>query len=414
MGEENKTLGIFEGYGIELEYMIVKQDTLAVMPVTDKVIQQVTGEITGDAELDDMGWSNELVLHVIEVKTNGPSKELNHLPERFYAQVKHINQILQEMGGKLMPTAMHPWMNPYEEMRLWPHDNSPIYDAYNRIFDCRGHGWANLQSMHINLPFKNDEEFAKLHAAVRLILPILPAIAASSPIVEGARAECHDQRLEVYRNNQSKVPSIAGKVIPEAVFSKEEYYNHIFAPLYKDIAQYDPDGILQDEWLNSRGAIARFDRNTIEIRLIDIQECPKADLAIAALVVEVLKALVNEKWCPLQKQKEQKEEDLAYILLDCIRVGEKASIHDDDYLELFGLTGNELTAKDLWAYLIKELMHGKNEQWQETLQFIIDSGTLSTRIVAALKNDLSADNLHAIYERLCDCLAENKMFTPNV
>jgi glutamate---cysteine ligase / carboxylate-amine ligase len=186
MGEDSKTLGIFEGYGIELEYMIVNQQTLAVMPVTDKVIQEVTGEITGDAELGDMGWSNELVLHVIEIKTNGPSKKLSHLPTKFHDQVKHINDILKGMGGKLMPTAMHPWMNPYEEMKLWPHDNSPIYDAYNRIFDCRGHGWANLQSMHINLPFKDDEEFGKLHAAVRLVLPIFAAIAASSPIVEGA------------------------------------------------------------------------------------------------------------------------------------------------------------------------------------------------------------------------------------
>ncbi len=414
MGEEIIKLGIFEGYGIELEYMIVKQDSLAVMPVTDKVIEQVTGEITGDAELDDMGWSNELVLHVIEVKTNGPSKELLHLPERFHAQVKHINEILQNMGGKLMPTAMHPWMNPYEEMKLWPHDNSPIYDAYNRIFDCRGHGWANLQSMHINLPFKDDEEFGKLHAAVRLILPILPSIAASSPIVEGKKADCHDQRLEVYRHNQAKVPSIAGKVIPEAVFSKEEYYNHIFIPLYKDIEPYDPDGILQDEWLNSRGAIARFDRNTIEIRLIDLQECPKADLAIAALVVEVLKALVSEKWSPLDDQKNQKEEDLAYILLDCIRVGEKASIHDASYLQLFGLSGNELTAKDLWAYLVKELMVIENAQWKETLEFIIDSGTLSTRIMAALKTDFAPQSLHNVYNRLCECLAENKMFTPGV
>ncbi|MGZ5304588.1 MAG: glutamate--cysteine ligase, partial [Bacteroidia bacterium] len=188
---------------------------------------------------------------------------------------------------------------------------------------------------------------------------------------------------------------------------------HIFAPLYKDIAPYDPEGILQDEWLNSRGAIARFDRNTIEIRLIDIQECPQADLAIAALVVEVIKALVSEKWSTLQEQKTQKEEDLAYILLDCIRVGEKASIHDIDYLQLFGLSGNELTAKDLWAYLVKELMTGEHERWKKTLEFIIDSGTLSTRIMVALDSDLSAKNLHAVYNQLCECLDENKMFSPN-
>ena len=56
-----------------------------------------------------------------------------------------------------------------------------------------------------------------------------------------------------------------------------------------DIAPLDPDGTLQHEWLNSRGAIARFDRNAIEIRVLDIQECPVADLAICFQVMSFLK-----------------------------------------------------------------------------------------------------------------------------
>jgi len=39
--------------------------------------------------------------------------------------------------------------------------------------------------------------------------------------------------------------------------------------------------VLQNEWLNSRGAIARFERDTIEIRVLDSQETPAAELAIA-------------------------------------------------------------------------------------------------------------------------------------
>jgi len=54
----------------------------------------------------------------------------------------------------------------------------------------------------------------------------------------------------------------------------------ILAPLYAEMHPLDPEGILCHEWLNSRGAIARFDRNAVEIRLVDVQECPLADLAI--------------------------------------------------------------------------------------------------------------------------------------
>ncbi len=99
--------------------------------------------------------------------------------------MKRINGVLEPLGARLMPSAMHPWMDPHREMVLWPHENSSIYEAFNRIFDCRGHGWANLQAVHLNLPFRGDAEFARLHAAIRVLLPLLPALAASSPFIDG-------------------------------------------------------------------------------------------------------------------------------------------------------------------------------------------------------------------------------------
>ena len=96
-----------------------------------------------------------------------------------------------------MPTAAHPFMDPMKETKIWPHENNEVYAIYNKIFDCRGHGWSNLQSTHLNLPFYDDEEFAKLHAAVRLVLPILPALCASSPILDGKLTGCTGYALEI-------------------------------------------------------------------------------------------------------------------------------------------------------------------------------------------------------------------------
>ena len=53
---------------------------------------------------------------------------------------------------------MHPWMDP-RAASLWPHEYGEVYAAYDRIFDCRRHGWANLQSVHLNLPFADEREF---------------------------------------------------------------------------------------------------------------------------------------------------------------------------------------------------------------------------------------------------------------
>ncbi|HOW19319.1 MAG TPA: glutamate-cysteine ligase family protein, partial [Phycisphaerae bacterium] len=240
------------------------------------------GEYPCEVELGDLCWSNELVLHVIELKTNGPATSLDRLSKTFHRDVTRINDILAPMGGCLMSSAAHPWMNPDLDTKLWPHDYGEIYRAFDKIFGCRGHGWSNLQSMHINLPFADDAEFARLHAAIRLVLPIIPALAASSPIIDGRLTGLLDSRLAFYRTNCRRIPSVTGCVIPEAVFTQRDYEEQILQRIYRDIAPHDPDETLRDEWVNARGAIARFCRNTIEIRVIDMQECPSADVAIAA------------------------------------------------------------------------------------------------------------------------------------
>src|SRR5690606_34786160 len=129
-----------------------------------------------------------------------------------------------------------------------------------------------------------DAEFARLHAAIRPVLPLLPALAASSPVVDGHATGTLDNRLAVYAENCRRVPSVSGAVVPEPVYSRADYETGLLGRIYRDLAPLDPAGTLRHEWVNARGAIARFDRSAIEIRLLDTQECPAADIAVAALV----------------------------------------------------------------------------------------------------------------------------------
>jgi len=409
-------LHLFDGHGVELEYMIVDRNTLSVLPVADEVIRAITGRYQSDAEVGELTWSNELVLHVIELKTSQPAPSLAPLADAFRREVRHVNEILEAIGGRLMPTAMHPWMDPSRETRLWPHDFSPVYDAFNRIFDCRGHGWSNVQCVHLNLPFANEEEFGRLHAAIRILLPILPALAASSPLMGGRATGFMDTRLDEYRTNSRRVPSVSGRVIPEPAFDYHDYHEEILAPMYRDIAPLDPTGILQEEWLNARGAIARFDRGAIEIRLLDIQECPSADVALLAAIVAVLKALVAERWVSYERQRAWAVGPLEAILLSTIREGDASGITDDDYLGLFGMRGlGSCTAGQLWAHIVEssfdEIRLQAPEQVHQ-LQTILENGCLARRILAAFRTERSADPVAAIYRRLCECLADDALFLP--
>ena len=157
----DRPLGLFEADGLEAEYMRVDGDTLDVAPAADALLDAVAGELTDEWENGDVAWNNELALHVVEFKCNGPRASLDGLGAAFAANVKLANDTLGREGLRLMPTAMHPWMDP-NGVRLWPHGTRVIYDTFDRIFSCKGHGWANLQSLHLNLPFAGDEQFGKV------------------------------------------------------------------------------------------------------------------------------------------------------------------------------------------------------------------------------------------------------------
>ncbi|MDT3706396.1 MAG: glutamate-cysteine ligase family protein [Thiobacillus sp.] len=403
-------LHAFAGYGVELEYMIVDRRTLAVAPIADALLRAAAGSDASEVERGRFGWSNEIVLHLVELKNTRPQPSLESLVAGFQAEIGAINRLLQPMGACLMPAGMHPWMNPAAETRLWPHDQASIYQAYDRIFDCRQHGQANLQSVHLNLPFANDAEFARLHAAVRVLLPILPAIAASSPIADGAPGGYLDTRMACYCTAVRRVPSVIGQVIPDTAGSRAEYETQVLAPMYRDIAPLDPEGVLRHEWLNARGAIPRFDRSALEIRVIDVQECPRADLAIAAAATAVIRTLYDGRWSSLALQQAVSTDSLAKILHACIRDADQAVIDDAGYLRLLGLSDPSYRAGELWRHLIIRTGLNRSTFWFETLHVMLEHGPLARRILRALAQDGSIARQQQVYRTLCDCLETGHMF----
>lgn len=403
-------LHAFGGYGIELEYMIVDRQTLAVMPIADTLLRAAAGNSGPEADRGRFGWSNEIVLHLVEIKNVRPEPALEPLAAGFQTEVDAIDRLLQPLGARLMPGGMHPWMNPAADTRLWPHDHAPIYRAYDRIFDSRQHGQANLQSMHLNLPFAGDGEFARLHAAARLLLPILPAIAASSPIADGTPSGSLDTRMAAYCTAVRRVPSVIGQVIPDTIGSRAEYEATVLAPMYRDIAPLDSRGVLRHEWLNARGAIPRFERSALEIRVIDVQECPQADLAIAAVATAVIRALYDAKGAPFAMQQAFRTDALVKMMHACIRDAERAVIDDAGYLRLLGFPDRSCQAGELWRHLVETASPERDGPWREPLRVILEQGPLARRILRALGPACGKARLHELYRALCDCLEAGRMF----
>ena len=440
------TYKLWERFGIEMEFMIVDKDTLKVLPRADLVLgKDMDGIQRSDAEYDGIGLSNELASHVIEFKCANPKSSFSGLAKKFFHEIRRANKKLDKINAMLMPSAAHPFMDP-AEMELWPYDCVEIYEAYDRIFNCRRHGFANLQSTHLNLSFDGDSEFSELHAAIRILLPLIPAIAASSPYLDGKYTGFRDARIEVYRHNQDKVPEITGDVIPEQAFSYDEYDKNIFSKIKEGIAQYDTKHLLNHFFLNSRGAIARFDRGAIEIRLVDIQECPNADVAIAELEIATLKAIANGKFLGSAQNNANADSEsfktpktvkeyrkflrdfdtrrLAELLSRTTKDAENAIVDWNDYLYIFGMnlaTGASrkesrtkvpctFRAADIWKHICDVVKDDLTGISQRTLEKMLSRGTLSTALYKALGEKPSHEAIVTEYKKLADSLSHNRLY----
>ena len=196
---------------------------------------------------------------------------------------------------------------------------------------------------------------------------------------------------------------------PESVSGIRAYYQDILQPIYDDLIPYDPEGILRFEWTNARGAIARFDRQTIEIRVIDIQECPLADLSILTAVTQLIKRLVGNPEA-LTLGKRLKAERLSKVLRETIKSGEHALVADAEYLRCLGFRANSLRAGEIWSGLV-ESMPDIEGSYRRALGTILRDGTLASRMKRITPGNTRPQMMETC-RLLCDCLQENRLLAP--
>ena len=173
------------------------------------------------------------------------------------------------------------------ETAVWDHDEGEYYEAYDRLFNIRQHGWLNIQALQVNLSYSGEKDLVLHYNRLRSLLPYLIAVTAASPMVEGKSTGTADNRLLYYRENQKEIPLICNRIIPEKIESVQDYrreQEEIFAELRKRDAE-----ILCEEWVNSGGVIIRFSRKCLEIKALDEQDCIRSDMAVCAFIRSLLR-----------------------------------------------------------------------------------------------------------------------------
>jgi len=289
------TYKTLEVLGPEHEFSVV-DDKLKALPIVDKIIRDFHGRVVNFVEQPTFTFGKELQLHVMEIQPNAPFKSAKDFEETMHNAVLQVSDFLERRyGAHLLGLGMHPLLK-LDETAVWSHRHRQIYSAYSKVFNLKRHGWLNIQSFQLNLPYSNEEDGVLLHNLLANVCPYLPAIAASSPVYEGKLGKNVDNRLYFYRLNQKEVPSVTGDVIPDPVTSFSQYKREIIGKYSFDLSSAGVSPILlHKEWVNSRGVIFRFDRKALEIRVMDEQECVKSDVALSCFVRALLRGLMCEE-----------------------------------------------------------------------------------------------------------------------
>lgn len=368
----------------------------------DQIIKEYCGKIVNFVELPDFTFGKELQLHVMEIKANEPFKSPQLFEETMQNAVTTLLDFLRKnFQARLLGTGMHPSLR-LSETSVWPHRHRKIYQEYGKVFNLKQHGWLNIQSYHLNLPYSNEKEAILLHNLLAGLCTYLPAISASSPIYEGKLGSNVDNRLVFYKENQRQVPSITGDIVPEYASSFGQYKKEIIGQYSKDLAKAGVEKtLLFKEWVNSRGAIFRFDRAAIEIRVMDEQECVKSDVALSCFVRAALRGLIASKTKPL-----------SHSLL----------VSDYNSVIAKGLNAEVLnpagaTARQVCQSLFDLAAENANEDEKKYLWLIkrrIENGNLSElireRICRKAKKTDLAEAILSIYSTLINCLADNQPY----
>jgi gamma-glutamyl:cysteine ligase YbdK (ATP-grasp superfamily) len=349
------------------------------MAISDRIIQRIAGQVEHEVPFGGILVSKELQKHAIELIPKRPGS-LSFLEDNLYRGLCELYRATNYEYG-FMGLGMHPLLH-LEETTYWDHDEQEYYQAYDRMFNIKQHGWLNIQALQINIPYADKEELIAMFNKIRSLMPYLVAISASSPMVEGKLTPYMDNRLVYYRQNQAAIPEICHSILPEKLRSVDEYVR-INRQIYSKLKKCNAE-ILCREWVNSRGVIVRFTRSCLEVKAIDEQECLHSDMAFSAFLLALLRS---------DLALEEDESALLEMLEEAMRCG--AAGMRPELEKLLAMAEKNATAEE--------------KRYLPLVAKRIDQGSLAEIMVENLKE--TNGKIEPILERMQWCLKENRPYS---
>ena len=232
--------------GVEEEFSILDPDTLELTPR----FEELRDFALGDPVLRD-SVAGELISSEIEI-ISGVGENLEHALSRQRERRRRLFALAAAHGAALGATGTHPWAD---------YRGQPIIDTehYRRVEEGLKYvAWRNNTfSLHVHVGVRDIDRAVRACDRLRPVLPLLLAISANSPFLDGRDSGLHSART------QSFTKSFPRCGIPDAFGGWAAYREYIeLLVRTNSIVEFT------QVWWSVR---PHFSFGTVEVRICDVQ-----------------------------------------------------------------------------------------------------------------------------------------------
>lgn len=391
-------LPAFTAASLAIDVAILDLRTGLPAPGADHVLVDACGGPLPAVQMGHLEWRRRMMRHELSVGLLKPTEDLHNVGGLMAASLRLLDEALAPHGLRLLAAGTHPWASSPVSIR----DDDRAAAILRDLVDLSAPGWTDNRAARLIFPFFDDEDFRPLQAAVRLLAPLVPAIAAASPWSATDDPPTRSTRIAAARRRATEIPAWTGAWLPEATIGVHALRDAVSEPIRRSLTSLDPDGRLDVDAVNGRAAVVRFSDRTLTLSAADVQECAAHDAAIAALVSATAQRLAEGAPDFVNQSADVSDRLLAALLDRVLADGLDASLGE---ATAFGSAAGG-TVRDFWRTALAEAELARDQA--AAIDFLLREGALADRLrrVVGVRPERSARQ--RLTFELADCARENR------
>jgi carboxylate-amine ligase len=255
--------------GLEEEFAVLDAASLGLVPRFEELRDAAAGDPVLGPSI-----AGELISSEIEIRS-GRGEDFAAATAAQREHRRRLFAVAADHGIALGATGTHPWAD-YREQRIIDTDH------YHRVEEGLKYvAWRNNTfSLHVHVGVRGADRAVRVCDRLRPVLPLLLAISASSPFLDGRDSGLHSSRTQTFTRSFPRCG------IPDPFGGWDAYADYVdFLVRTNSIVEYT------QVWLSIR---PHFTFGTVEVRICDAQPTAPEAEALAALIVACVAQAARE------------------------------------------------------------------------------------------------------------------------